>query len=469
MVTAAGRALPDAGFTLIELVVSMALLAIMMSASLYSILSGMRLSRYSQDRIVAAGVVQGVLQRLETAALTTAGFDAIPITTESLPSEVASGTTFSLSQTAEWVNRGVSSSVCNSGTNASLILKATVTASWAAGQQVSESTLLAPPNGTFSPGDGSLPVQVDSSSGAGLAGATVTATNSGHSSSIVTGSDGCAFFAQLSPGTYTVTVSASGGVDSLEQPSFTTTVPVDAGEETSQLIGSGAIYYDQGATLNWSFSPTSPPPAQGMPISVHPTSSQGLTDDMYSWPGGVSTSGSVYPVYPDGYGVFAGECTDSDPLGLNSNLQPFYPGASTTNVVLSRGTTSSVAVPLYPLNLQVTASGLAPSAINSPAGGAPSAVPGATGETGGAACPYLSSTYTLSPVVNGASSTGVGLGHLAITVSIPVTKGGVATTLTGTVDVWVRPDGVYAVDSNGNATTEYYSFATGGSVPVTVS
>jgi len=68
-------------------------------------------------------------------------------------------------------------------------------------------------------------------------------------------------------------------------------------------------------------------------------------------------------------------------------------------------------------------------------------------------------------VAAGASSTGIGLGLYQIKVAVP--KG--ASTLHGTVNVWVQPDGVYAVNSSGTPTTEYYSFAGGGSVPVTVS
>ncbi|HET9077403.1 MAG TPA: prepilin-type N-terminal cleavage/methylation domain-containing protein, partial [Acidimicrobiales bacterium] len=297
----AGSDSPEAGFTLIELVVALGLLAILMSASLYSIMQGLRLSRDNQDRVVAANVVTGVLEKLQTAALTTAGFDTIPVTTETLPAQTSAGVSFHLTQTAEWVNRGLSGSSCNSGTNASLILRATVTASWGSAGSVSQSALLAAPNGTFSAGNGSLAVQVSSSAGTGLSGADVTVSNSwapAVNQTITTGSDGCAFFAQLPPSTghppYNVTVSSAGGVDVKEQPSFVTTETVSSGT-VSLLTGSNAINYDQGGSVLWTYSPASPSPALGMPVSLD-SSSQSLTDDLYAW-----STGSLNPVYPGTY------------------------------------------------------------------------------------------------------------------------------------------------------------------------
>ena len=171
------RRRPDSGFTLIELMVALLILAIVMSASLYGILQGLRLSRDTQERVVASNVVTGVLERVESTALNPVGFSSLAPNTIALPSQTIQGTTFTLTQTTEWVNRGVTSSVCDSGTNSSLLLRATVTATWGyKNESVTDSTLLAPPNGTLSSSDGSLPVQVDQADGTGFAGATVTAT-----------------------------------------------------------------------------------------------------------------------------------------------------------------------------------------------------------------------------------------------------------------------------------------------------
>jgi prepilin-type N-terminal cleavage/methylation domain-containing protein len=469
------RRRPESGFTLIELIIALLLLAILMSASLYAILQGLGLSRDSQDRVVASDVATQTLEQLRVTALTSTGFATIPVTTESLPSQTIQGTTYKLTQDVEWVNRGVSSSVCNSGTNSSLILRATITVTWGiGGESVSDSALFAPPNGAESSSDGALPVQVDNSAGTGYAGATVTATPSGGGSptSITTGSDGCAFFADLpytgSGTTYTITVSSAGGVDSAEQPTYTASTSVSA-TESSAFVNSQAINYDTGGTISWTFTPTTPTPAAGMPISVHPVSNQGLGAlDMYSYPNASTSGGGINPVYPNGYDIFAGGCTDADPLGKNTSENLFYPGLSATNVVVTPGGTATTTIPLYPLNLTVTATGASPSLttaqINSATGSSPTATEDPSGTTAGGGCFSTPPTYTLNAVSAGVSDTSVGLGLFQINVSIPDGS----KTLTGSVDVWVEPTGVYAVNSSGTPTTEYYSFSGGGSVPVNV-
>lgn len=466
------KARSESGFTLVELVIAMFLLAVVMSACLYSIMQGLTLSRDTQSRVVASNLITGVLEKLRTQSLTTAGFNSISVTSNSLPSQTLNGVTYKFVETNEWVNRGVSSSVCNSGTNASLILRSTVTAGWGgSGQSVSESTLIAPPNGVMSSSNGALPVQVDSSTEAGFAGASVTATattgNPPTTQTIVTGSDGCAFFAQLPPGTYNLSISSAGGVDSQEQPTYTATAAVSAGQETTGFLGAGAVNYDLGGYISWTYNPTTPAAALGMPISVA-SSSQGLTDHLYSY----ANTSTLNPVYPANYtSVFAGGCTDADPGGLDVNNNPFYPSATENPLTVAPGGTATTTVPLYNLKIEMVDSANHPiTNASSPGSTPPTAVAGATSTPGGGACPNGAPTYTLSPVSNdgtvSTSSTGVGLGHLQI--SVTVTEGS-STTYTGTAYVWVRPDGVYAYDPvTGAVGTEYYSFASPGAVPVTV-
>jgi prepilin-type N-terminal cleavage/methylation domain-containing protein len=469
---------PESGFTLVELVVAMLLIAIMMSASLYSVLQGLSLSRDSQDRVVASGLVTGILQKVETTALTVSGFESLSPTTQNLPSRTIQGATFKFVQTTEWVNRGVSGTVCNSGTNSSLILRATVVGTWGPAESVTDSTLLAPPNGALSSSNGSLPVQVDQSNGTGFAGATVTATPaSGSATTITTGSDGCAFFAQLTPGSYTVAVSSAGGVDNFERSTWSSavapsqyTIQVTAGGEQNSLA-SGLIDYEQGGTVDWSytqaFSSTPLTSATGMPISID-NPSQKLTDNMYSYPYSGSTSGGLNPVYPDTYAIFAGGCTDADPNGSSTGTtpQPFYPSSTYPNIASSVTVTSSgtstATVPLYPLNLQITSKSTGASLTTATSSTSPTAVAG-----GGGICNQGTPTYTLNAVSKGISDTAVGLGALVI--SATVTSGG--KTMSGTATVWVKPDGVYT--ASGTPLTpgsEIYSFSgSGGSVAVPVS
>ena len=240
---------------------------------------------------------------------------------------------------------------------------------------------------------------------------------------------------------------------------------VTAGQEQNGLA-QGQVDYEQGGTVEWSYtqpySATPLTPAGGMPISID-NPSQKLTDNMYSYPYSGGTSGGLTPVFPDTYAIFAGGCSDADPNGIatGANPQPFYPVSTYPNlassVTVTSGGTSTATVPLYPLNLQiVNAAGTPLTTASSTT--APTAVEGA-GE-----CPQSTPTYSLSQVAAGLSNTAVGLGELAISVSVKYQS----QTLSGTTNVWVNPDGVYTV-SGGAPGTKIYSFASGGAVQLTVS
>jgi prepilin-type N-terminal cleavage/methylation domain-containing protein len=456
---------PDSGFTLVELMVALLLLAIIMTASLYAILQGLGLSRDSNNRVVASTIASGVLEKLRSQSLTTSGFGQIPVTTQTLTPQTVQGATYNLVQDVEWVPRGTNTTSCNSASNASFVLRATVTATWGTpGVSVVDSTMIAPPNGTFSSTDGALGVQLTSSSGAPLSGVTVSVAGQsaqGYSPpSITTGSDGCAFFAQLPQDTYNVTYTDPTYVNPSEQLSpFTTTAGVNATQ-----IQTLSLSIDVGGTISWSYSPTSPAPATGMPISIdHPGQ---FPYNLYPYTNVVGSSGTLTNVYPGTYqSIFAGGCTDADPDGLDTTGQPLYPNASPSSIVVGASPVSAV-IPLYPLNLQVTNSAGAPItnaySPTSPTLLSPTAV------AGNGSCPSGSPPYTLNPFpsspASGLSSTGVGLGELAISVTVTV-PGSPTRTERGTVSVWVKPDGVY----NASGSTLLYSFASGGSVPVPVS
>jgi prepilin-type N-terminal cleavage/methylation domain-containing protein len=444
----AGRAAPDeAGFTLVELMMALLLLAILLTSTAYAAIQGMKLNRDEQDRQVAADIGSGVLQQTEATALTAAGFTTVSATvnTPSVTTQADSGVTYTSTETSEWESQGQNSSVCKSGTNVGLILRVTVTTKWSSSGFVSESTLLAPPNGTLNASSGSVPVLVQATDGTPQSGITVTLTPTGSTpgspASITTGSDGCAFFANLAQGTYNATAQSSGGVSITESPTYISSLTVNGSLGTTVNV-----YYMTAGSIVPTFGLTSPPPASGMPVSID-NPSQGLNPPTNIFTFGPGTP-VLTPVYPSVYIVFAGSCTDADPNGMTSgsNPQPFYPPATYPNIAASVAITvsviSSVTVPLYPLNFQVQPkNGVASTAAASGTNTAPTATAGQ-----GGVCVTANPTYTLSPVVSGVSSTSVGLGEMTINVTVSVTTSGGPVTESGSVQVWVKPNGVYMVN-----------------------
>ncbi len=434
--------------------VALLLLAILLSSAAYATMQGMRVNRDEQDRQVAANLASGVLQQTESQALTAAGFTIVSATvdTPAVTTQADSGVTYTSSETSEWESQGQNSSLCTSGTNVGLILRTTVRTSWTRSESVSESTLLAPPNGTLNASSGSLPVLVQASDGTPQTGVTVTViptgSTPGHAVSITTGSDGCAFFANLAQGTYTAVAQSTGGVSITETPTYTSQLTVNGSLGTTQNM-----YYMAAGSIVPTWGLTTPPPAGGMPISIE-NPSQGLNPptDIFPFPAGTAV---LTPVYPSVYTVFAGSCTDADPNGNSSgsNPQPFYPASTYPNIASSVSVSSSLVspatVPLYPLNFQVQPSnGVAGTAARTASNPSPTVTAGQ-----GGVCVSGNPIYTLAPVVAGVSSTAVGLGEMTINVTVTVTTSGGPVTESGSAQVWVKPDGVYPVNNGVVAST----------------
>ncbi|HWE55504.1 MAG TPA: type II secretion system protein [Acidimicrobiales bacterium] len=480
----------ESGFTLVELLMALLVLAIVMSASLYGLMAAMRTSNDSQQRVIAANLDQSTLESLEAAALSSTGFSAIPVGSTTLATQTVNNRKFKMTQNTEWVSQGTNSSACNTSSAQGLILRATITATWGvSAEAVSQTSLISPPSGTFNSADGSLGVQVSGASGAAYVGATVNLVpqvpTSGSTPAAptaqVTGTDGCVFFTNLSPDSYAVTVSSSTGITNAETSTYNslnqTANPQTFTVSASSVPGVATVVYDDYGTVNWSYAPAysqwalaTYPAASGMPISVYSQSLSFGVTNAYTYtpaPSSPATSGTVqaFPVtYPT---IYTGSCTDADPYGTSTatGQPPFYPASTyssiDTNLYSSSAVTSGVVTSsnayVYPLALQLySAQNSLLNAVQdaTAAGSPPTAAEGQTnsGTANGVTCP-TASTYSLSPMVKGVSNSSVGLGHYHIAISI-------ASVGTGWADVSVMPDGVYWTNSIGQSGSYLYSSAT---------
>jgi hypothetical protein len=269
---------------------------------------------------------------------------------------------------------------------------------------------------------------------------------------IETTSEGCAFFAFLAVGTYSVSVIEGTGVGDQETstPSQSTSVTVGS---TSSII----FNYDTAATIQSSgFSNGTALAATGIPLSVgnaglQPYSQYSIAANQTSFP-------SVFP-YANGYTPFAGNCTDNNPLGKDTNRNLFYPTLAVTPLNVDPGATTSTQIPLYDVPVFVKdGSGTAQSsAVMSATSTGTFPLPNGqytqvcTSGTGTGSPPTLGLVATNTA---GNSTTALPLGHW----TIKAVKG----TKNGQTNVWVKPDGIWAVSSSTGLATSLIT------LPVTV-
>ena len=157
----------------------------------------------------------------------------------------------------------------------------------------------------------------------------------------------------------------------------------------------------------------------------------------------------VFP-YPSGYTVFAGNCTDNNPVGYDTMHNVFYNNPGTSTVTVTPGATSATTVPLYDLPVTVV------DATGAPVAGATLTATETTGSpspynavcTNGGAAGSPATLGLVTSAADGTSTTAVPLGHWTIRA--------VSGTKSGTVDVWRRVSGVFntiAGASTGTALT----------------
>jgi hypothetical protein len=220
-------------------------------------------------------------------------------------------------------------------------------------------------------------------------------------------------------------------------------VPSQATSVTIGQTASLTFNYDTAATINitgWSGSTATP--ATNIPIGIANTSLQPY--QQYSYAPGATSLTPVFP-YPSGYTVFAGNCTDNNPVGYDATHNKFYNNPGTSTVTVSPGTTSTTTVPLYDLPVTVVNSAGQPvvatlTATETTTNPSPYTAICTNGGASGSA-PTIGLVTTSAA---GTSTTAAPLGHWTIKA--------VSGSKQGTVKIWRRITGVFNVTSGGAAT-----------------
>jgi hypothetical protein len=221
----------------------------------------------------------------------------------------------------EWSTIDANTNSCDAPSSGQpRILRATVSVEWvnmSGVKPVKSQTTIAPPIDSYDPATGHISVKVVDRWGAGAGGNPVTVSRSGFSETITTTEEGCAFFAQLNGGTYTVALNRTGYVDGQGVANPSRSMAVNAGFATPVTF-----LYDQASALDLTLAGLD---GYGVPAGIETMiSNTGLQ------PAGKALySGAPLFPYPDGFQVWGGSCADADPIGLDLALGArYYPSAA---------------------------------------------------------------------------------------------------------------------------------------------
>jgi Tfp pilus assembly protein PilV len=322
------RAHSEAGFSLIEVLVSALIVALTAAAVAQALISTTRTSAEQRGRSQADGVAQQDQERLR--GLSAQQLNAMtPSQSTVCPSQgcrtvTLDGIAFTVTSTAQFLNASAGASCSGSGTTAAYF-RIVSSVNWKANAgrpAVVEASIITPPAG------GTLLTKVVDQTSTPLSGVTVSATGPDTASG-VTDSTGCTVLAALATGSYAVTLTDSGYVDVNGNPSPLSTSatvtstgtatpslgnPVKLGQAGSisapfQAIVGGVTYPGEADTLSWFGSGSSD--TMAVAKSSTPLSS----------PSTQISAGNLFPFmftgpptnYTGNYQVWGGRCQQQRP------------------------------------------------------------------------------------------------------------------------------------------------------------
>jgi Tfp pilus assembly protein PilV len=335
------RARDEAGFALIEVIVSAVLLIVLSLSTLSVIDRAHATSSNNRSRDVAAQIAQSeqdVIRQMPISAIA-GGYHTVDV------ARVVGNITYSVTSDADWVTDSGGAVTCST-TGRVAYLSSTTTVTWpgmGTVKPVTVDAIVDPGVAALGANKGALTVLLSGADGSGTEGITVSA--GGVSST--TDENGCAVLANLDAGPQTLTYNTGGYVDKDGFTSISKPVTVGAG-----TIAQATGFYDSAGQINTTIvdDSTTPQPAD-WPLYVAMDHAQRSTPTLFTAHTDGTQSNASAAVFPfaSSYKAYVGSCIGNDPsntLYTNAGAAPgaqVNPGQTKTVTVTMRNVTLTLA------------------------------------------------------------------------------------------------------------------------------
>jgi prepilin-type N-terminal cleavage/methylation domain-containing protein len=235
---------PEAGFTIIEIIVAMMIFAIIAVGVAASLTSSLVLTRDARSREVAANLAA---QDIDVVRSTSDITKVLPLNPGDPGSTVVvDGLTYTITRDVKWVTSGGGDASCGTGDGSLQFKHINTRVTWAgrsaAVPAIQADTIVSPNGRITSPDTGTILVSVVGANGAGMSGVTVTiapaAVNPNGAQTVdpapaATDVQGCSYALKVAPGNYDITISSPSGAYVNENQQTTVTkasMPLIAGD-----------------------------------------------------------------------------------------------------------------------------------------------------------------------------------------------------------------------------------------------
>jgi Tfp pilus assembly protein PilV len=362
----------ERGAFLIETLVGAVLVAIV-AIAMFSAMDGVnQASGRTKGRAMSASLAQNDQERMRS----------MPVSMLSGLRQSAvkpiNGVNYTVDSRADWISDGTSSTDCTADGKGADYIKITskVTPTSQPGlRPVTVTSIVTPAPGTFLDTQGSLAVTIVDRTGAGVPGLAVTATGPATVSD-VTDANGCVFFGFDPIGSYVVTTSRAGWVDTMGRSVVTKTATI-----ASQQISTLSMRYDVAGAANVAFQTvatdfgvagTRTVPAVARAVRVTHSlmdppgirNGQGPLSSGALWGNGSDQASivadNIFP-FTSPYGLYGGDCAANDPNAQTTaqtvDIVQINPGATATPTVLMPALNLHVTGPVAKVKITATSSG----------------------------------------------------------------------------------------------------------------
>ncbi len=325
----------EAGFILIEVLVSALILAIVAGAVLSLIAATTHSAASGRDHSIAVGIAQEEQARMRTMRISALK------ELKGTPRQVEVGTqTFTVKSSGKFVNSTTGTASCSGeGASADYVeITSTVSAPTLL-TPVSVHSIVSPSNGSLDPSHGTFAFQAKNAAGEPLSGVSISGTGAGNFNGF-TDENGCATFPDVPSGNYQVTTSAAGRINPQGLETATIELNVEA-SATQQKV----FYFDKPGTIRASFYYKEPNGTETTAAvdSMVLFDTESEPEATAVWTSGHTllftplSSQKVYP-FKTPYSVYAGSCKSNSP-------DPKNEGINTTAVAKIPVTGGSLAEP----------------------------------------------------------------------------------------------------------------------------
>ena len=362
----------ERGAFLIETLVGAVLVAIV-AVAMFSAIDGVnQASGRTKGRAMSASLAQNDQERMRSMPV------SMLSNLRQTQVKPINGVNYNVDSRADWISDGTSTRDCTDDGKSADYIKITtkVTPTSQPGvQPVTVTSIVTPAPGTFLASQGSLALTVVDRNGAGVPNLAVTITGPATVSD-VTDENGCVFFGYEPVGSYVVTASRAGWVDTMGRSLLTATVNV-----ASQQISTKSLSYDQAGSANVAFQTvatdfgvtgtrTTTATARALRVThslMDPPAirnGQGPLSSGALWGNGSDQASIVadnlFP-FTSPYGIYAGNCAANDPAAQSPaqtvDIAQINPGASATPTVRMPALNLHVTGPASRILIKATSSG----------------------------------------------------------------------------------------------------------------